>query len=202
MSSHQEEETEDLEPTFAEGFKLGEKKTVDQYAELDQNDESLKRWKESLGITPGASQAERSGPKVTILSLFLSSPSLEGRTISLDLTNPATVAGLLKNPVIIKEGVEYNVGITFQVNYDVISGLRYLHVVKRAGMKVDKMEQMVGSYGPSPDGKPYTSTFPTEESPSGMIARSGTYNVKSRVIDDDREVYAEFEWAFKLGKDW
>lgn len=89
---------------------------------------------------------------------------------------------------------------------------------------VDKMEQMVGSYGPSPDGTPYSSLFPTEESPSGMVARSGTYMVKSRVTDDDKEVYAgtlsrltpgtddpqsltlglypDFEWAFKLTKDW
>ena len=38
--------------------------------------------------------------------------------------------------------------------------------------------------------EPYVKNFPTEESPSGMVARSGTYNVRSRVIDDDKEVYA------------
>ena len=38
--------------------------------------------------------------------------------------------------------------------------------------------------------KPYVKNFNTEESPSGMIARSGTYNVRSRVIDDDGEVYS------------
>jgi hypothetical protein len=47
---------------------------------------------------------------------------------------------------------------------------------------------MLGSYGPSAE--PYTKVFDPEESPSGMLARSGTYNVKSRVIDDDGEVYA------------
>ncbi|KAG8898470.1 hypothetical protein FRB99_007422 [Tulasnella sp. 403] len=75
-----------------------------------------------------------------------------------------------------------------------------MHVVKRAGIRVDKMEQMIGSFGPRDE--PYSSTFPTEESPSGMIARSGTYNVKSRVVDDDNEVFADFEWSFKLGKEW
>ena len=50
---------------------------------------------------------------------------------------------------------------------------------------VDKMEQMLGSYGPSPEGRPYTKDFDPEESPSGMLARSGTYNVRSRVVDDD-----------------
>ena len=48
---------------------------------------------------------------------------------------------------------------------------------------------MLGSYGPSPDGKPYTKDFDPEESPSGMLARSGSYAVKSRVVDDDNEIY-------------
>jgi Rho GDP-dissociation inhibitor len=54
---------------------------------------------------------------------------------------------------------------------------------------------------------------------SGMLARSGTYVVKSRVVDDDGEVYAgqeylhairssltvsvtEWAWSFKLAKEW
>lgn len=48
------------------------------------------------------------------------------------------------------------------------------------GMKVDKLEEMVGSYGPSAEA--YTKKFSPEESPSGMLAR-GTYSVKSRFID-------------------
>lgn len=52
-----------------------------------------------------------------------------------------------------------------------------------------------------------------------MIARSGTYHVVSRVVDDDGEIYAsesgystdnfkssderpDFEWSFKLAKEW
>lgn len=50
------------------------------------------------------------------------------------------------------------------------------------------MEQMLGSYSAQPD--PFIKNFEPEESPSGMIARSGTYNVRSRVVDDDGEVYA------------
>lgn len=49
---------------------------------------------------------------------------------------------------------------------------------------------MLGSYGPSPDGKPYTKTFDPDTSPSGILARSGAYNVKSVVLDDDGEKYA------------
>ena len=55
---------------------------------------------------------------------------------------------------------------------------------------VDRLEQMLGSYGPNPTEEPYSKDFDPEESPSGMLARSGTYNVVSRVVDDDGEVYA------------
>lgn len=47
---------------------------------------------------------------------------------------------------------------------------------------------MLGSYGPSPDGKAYEPKFLTEHSPDGMLAR-GKYNARSRFIDDDGEVY-------------
>ena len=49
---------------------------------------------------------------------------------------------------------------------------------------------MLGSYGPSPTGESYIKNFEPEESPSGILARSGTYTVRSRVIDDDGDVYA------------
>lgn len=49
---------------------------------------------------------------------------------------------------------------------------------------------MLGSYGPHPNGEAYAKNFDTEESPSGLMARSGTYSVRSRVVDDDGEVYA------------
>lgn len=57
-------------------------------------------------------------------------------------------------------------------------------------IEVDKIEQMLGSYGPHPKGEAYTKNFDPEESPSGMLARMSSYNVQSRVIDDDGEIYA------------
>jgi Rho GDP-dissociation inhibitor len=47
---------------------------------------------------------------------------------------------------------------------------------------------MLGSYGPA--NEPYTKNFDPEISPSGLLARSGSYQVRSRVIDDDGDVYA------------
>jgi hypothetical protein len=61
------------------GYKVGEKKTLDEYNKLDENDESLKRWKESLGLGAGAANntgklacyyKELIGPILTIIYLF------------------------------------------------------------------------------------------------------------------------------------
>jgi hypothetical protein len=81
----------------------------------------------------------------------------------------------------------------------VISGLKYIHVVKRMGMKVDKQEEMLGSYGPNPT--PYEKKFPTEEAPSGMLVR-GKYYVQSRFVDDDGVIHLQWNWTFEIKKDW
>ena len=44
-------------------------KSPEEYAKMDANDESLKRWKESLGISEGAAAAA-SGPKVRVIYDF------------------------------------------------------------------------------------------------------------------------------------
>ncbi|KAG1780139.1 immunoglobulin E-set [Suillus placidus] len=201
MSSNDDQD--DLKPSATPGYKpAGTAKTADEYAKLDAEDESLARWKASLGITPGVT-GDTSGPRVTVLTLELDSSTLPpGKKLVFNLKDTAMIAEIKKNPITIKEGVEYNVRITFKVNHSIISGVRYIQLVKRAGIRVDKLEQMLGSYGPHPQGEPYAKNFEVEESPSGLMARSGTYNVRSRVVDDDGEVYADWEWSFKLAKEW
>ncbi|KAG1753896.1 immunoglobulin E-set [Suillus paluster] len=193
MSSNDDQD--DLKPSATPGYKLTTApKTAEEFAKLDQEDESLARWKASLGIMPGASTGDTSGPKVTVLTLELHSSTLPpGKKLTFDLNNAAMMADIKKNPIIIKEGIIYNVRITFKVNHSIISGVRYIQLVKRGGIKVDKVEQMLGSYGPHPEGEAYTKNFEEEESPSG---------VRSRVVDDDGEVYADWEWSFKLAKEW
>lgn len=199
---------DELKPTTTEGYKPGEKKSVAEYAQLDAEDESLARWKASLGIgadTGAGGSAVPGASKLTIHSLSLESPSApNGGKITVELgdnlEDPARLEAIKKNVLTIKEGVEYNVLIRFTVGQEVLSGLKYIHVVKRAGVTVDKLEEMIGSYGPRAD--PYEKRFATEEAPSGMLARSGSNTVRSRIIDDDGHVYADWTWVFKIAKDW
>ncbi|KAJ7368173.1 rho GDP-dissociation inhibitor [Mycena albidolilacea] len=198
----------DLTPSTTPGYKpAGPVKSAEEYAKLDAEDESLARWKASLGIVPGAG-GPATGPKVTVLTLELHSDTLPaGKHIEFRVDDAARLEEIRKTPIVIKEGIKYNVIIKFKVNHSIISGVRYIQAVSRVVTKstkipVDKLDQMLGSYGPHPKGEAYSKTFPEETSPSGMLARSGTYVVKSRVVDDDGEVYAEWAWSFKLAKEW
>ncbi|KAJ5690338.1 Rho GDP-dissociation inhibitor [Penicillium macrosclerotiorum] len=191
---------EDLTATKTEGFKVGEKKTMQEYQELDKDDEAMQRWKASLGLNSGNSIAKPNDPKCVIKSLALVSP---GRPdVIIDLSAPGAVDSLKEKPFTIKEAAKFHIKVVFQVHHEVLSGLKYIQVVKRKGIRVSKDEEMLGSYAPNTTDKvTYTKEFADEEAPSGMIAR-GHYNAVSKFVDDDDHTHLLFEWAFDIAKDW
>ncbi|KAI9712862.1 MAG: hypothetical protein M1828_001531 [Chrysothrix sp. TS-e1954] len=196
MSSHDDE----LAPEKTEGFKVGEKKTIDEYKKLDENDESLRKWKESLGIGSGNSVADPNDPrKVIILSLGLEVP---GRPdIIIDLSAPGAVDSLKGKPFTIKEGANFRMKTNFKVQHQILSGMKYVQVVKKMGLS-NKSQEMLGSYGPCTQDKPlYEKKFEQETAPSGMMAR-GHYTAVSRFVDDDEQTHLKFEWSFDIKKDW
>ena len=74
--------------------------------------------------------------------------------VVIDLSSPGAVDDLKNKPFTIKEGATFRIKATFQVNHEVLSGLKYLQVVKRKGVRVSKDEEMLGSYAPSTTDKP------------------------------------------------
>ncbi|KAJ5327010.1 hypothetical protein N7541_010176 [Penicillium brevicompactum] len=195
------DQADDLAATRTEGFKVGEKKTIDEYNQLDKDDEAMQRWKASLGLNAGDPIHEPNDPRKCIIkSLAL---QVEGRQdVVIDLSSPGSVEDLKNKPFQIKEGSKFHIKATFQVHHEVLSGLKYLQVVKRKGIRVSKDEEMLGSYAPNTNVKPlYEKIFNEEEAPSGMIAR-GHYNATSKFVDDDDHTHLLFEWAFDIAKDW
>ncbi|KAJ5213658.1 hypothetical protein N7449_000827 [Penicillium cf. viridicatum] len=198
MADHHDDE---LASTTTEGFKVGEKKTLDEYNQLDKDDEAMNRWKASLGLNSGEPIADPNDPRKCIIkSLAL---QVDGREdVVIDLSSPGSVDSLKDKPFKIKEGSKFHIKVTFQVHHEVLSGLKYLQVVKRKGIRVSKDEEMLGSYAPNTTSKvDYSKEFNEEEAPSGMIAR-GHYNAISKFIDDDQHTHLLFEWSFDIAKDW
>ena len=167
---------------------------------IDQNDESLRKWKESLGIGAANTIADPNDPrKVIILSLGLEVPGRPDMVI--ELSAPGALDALKSKPFIIKEGATFRMKTKFKVQHQILSGMKYIQVVKKMGLS-SKNQEMLGSYGPCTKEKPeYEKKFEQETAPSGMMAR-GHYNAVSRFVDDDDQTHLKFEWSFDIKKDW
>jgi|TARA_R110002003_G_scaffold96_31_gene7691 Rho GDP-dissociation inhibitor len=110
----------------------------------DQNDESLQKWKASLGLGQGKDISDPNDPrKCIILSLGL---EVEGRPdIIIDLRSPGAVDALQSKPFTIKEGATFRMKAQFKVQHEILAGLKYLQVVRRMGVSNKMQEMMVGS---------------------------------------------------------
>ena len=62
----------------------------------------------------------------------------------INLDQPDAVKNLEKSPFVIKERALYRVRIKFRVQHEIISGLRYLQLVKKAPLS-DKTDEMMVS---------------------------------------------------------
>ena len=58
---------------------------------------------------------------------------------------------------------------------------------------------ILGSRAPSGEVQSYLSDL--EQAPSGVLSR-GSFQVKSKLTDDDKHVYAEWDWNLVIAKDW
>lgn len=82
--------------------------------------------------------------KCVITSLGL---EVSGRQdIVIDLSGPEASKSLKDKPFTIKEGSKFRMKAQFRVQHEVLSGLKYIQVVKRKGMKVGKDEEMLVSF--------------------------------------------------------
>ncbi|KAJ2384930.1 rho GDP dissociation inhibitor, partial [Coemansia sp. RSA 2603] len=175
MSQHNE--ADDLVATMTDGYKPGEKKDLSELQKLDANDESLNKWKASLGLNQAESKYNVSILSSSLLELRISNstPSSRaemsshmvmfpddprtvivkslvldagGHKIEMDVSSSEKIAELKDRVIVIKEGAEYFFKVEFYVQREVVSGLKFLQQVKRLGLPVDKTEGMCGSYGP------------------------------------------------------
>lgn len=185
-------ENEEPEPV---NYKPPAQKTVKEIHELDKDDESLRKYKEAL-LGPGITEADPNVPNVQVIRMSLVCESAPEPLI-LDLCGD--LEAFKKQAFVLKEGVEYRIKISFKVNQEIVSGLKYVQQTFRKGMKIDKSDYMVGSYGPRASEYDFLTTV--EEAPKGLLAR-GNYVIKSKFTDDDKHDHLSWEWNLNIKKDW
>ncbi|KAJ0113664.1 hypothetical protein Patl1_01892 [Pistacia atlantica] len=176
-------------------IELGPQYTLKEQLEKDKDDESLRKWKEQLlGSVNFENIGETLEPEVKILSLTILSP---GRS---DIVLTIPEGGKPKGSwFTLKEGTHYSFKITFEVNNNIVSGLKYTNTVWKTGIKVDSAKEMLGTFSPQPE--PYTHVMPEDTTPSGMFAR-GSYTARTKFLDDDNRCYLEINYTFEIRKDW
>lgn len=197
-------EDDDLVPESVEGYTVGEKKTIEEYTKLDAEDESLAKWKASLGLADnGSAYPVKPGDnrKVVVVEIgleFPDQPNLQPIRFNLEDAQGNTLNKDIKFSI--QEKSVYQLYVKFRVQHEIITGLKYLHSIKKAGIRVDKVDEPLGSYAPNTIEKPYYEKhFPEVEAPSGMLAR-GNYSATTKFVDDDKTVHLNFTWSFTITK--
>ncbi|AET41349.1 Rdi1p Ecym_8053 [Eremothecium cymbalariae DBVPG len=190
---------DDADPRI--NYKVRAKKTLEEYKQLDAEDESLAKWKESLGLSNDILPLEFPGDKrkVVIKSINLLVDT-EAEPITFDLATEESIKQLASIRYKIKEKAVYKLKITFKVQHEIITGLRYVQYIKKAGISVDKIDDHLGSYAPNTETKPfYEVELPESEAPSGFIGR-GCYSAVSKFIDDDQTNHLTLNWSVEIVK--
>lgn len=185
---------EDDAPVETVTFRAPAQKTLEEIQLLDQEDESLVRYKQTLLGPISCSSGDVPNVQVTSMTLLCDEAS---KPLTIDLAGD--LSKLKDTALTLKEGVQYRIKVVFKVNKEIVSGLKYYHVTSRQGLTVDKDAYMVGSYGPRPEEHEFISHL--EEAPKGMMTR-GHYKIKSRFIDDDKNIHLAWEWGLNIKKDW
>ncbi|CAO1331381.1 unnamed protein product [Diamesa serratosioi] len=197
MSTENQENFPEVDPADLENYKAPPQKTIEEILSLDNEDESLRKYKEALlGSQAETIIVEANNPK-NVLVKKLALVVADREDVILDLESD--LSKLKKQTFTIKEGIQYKIRIDFFTQREIVHGLKYVQKTYRLGVPVDKMSQMIGSYPPKMEIQSYTTPF--EEAPSGMLAR-GEYTVHSLFTDDDKAEHLKWEWSFKIEKDW
>ncbi|XP_062976238.1 rho GDP-dissociation inhibitor 1 isoform X3 [Elgaria multicarinata webbii] len=189
---------ENEEDEHSVNYKPPAQKSIQEIQELDKDDESLRKYKEVL-LGNVAIAADPTTPNVVVTKLTLVCATAPG-PLELDLKGKkGDLECFKKQSFVLKEGVEYQIKISFLVNKEIVSGLKYIQHTFRKGVKIDKTDYMVGSYGPRAE--EYEFLTPMEEAPKGMLAR-GSYNIRSKFTDDDKTDHLSWEWNLNIKKEW
>jgi hypothetical protein len=112
------------------------------FPSADAGDESLQRYKQSLGLGGGKDLSDPSDSRVCIIqSLTMESP---GRgPVTIDLQTPGSEQTLKDKPFKVKEGAKFTMVASFKVQHEILSGLHYVQIVKRKGIRVSKDSEMI-----------------------------------------------------------
>ncbi|KAL4596552.1 hypothetical protein ACB092_12G171300 [Castanea dentata] len=175
------------------GFVPGPLVSLKEQIEKDKDDDSLRRWKEKL---LGCLESDLNGqmePEVKFHSIGIISDEFG------EITTPLPVDENQRGHALftLREGSHYRLKLSFSVQHNIVSGLRYSNTVWKGGLQVDQSKGMLGTFAPQRES--YVYTLDEETTPSGALAR-GTYMARLKFEDDDNRCHLELKYSFEIKK--
>jgi Rho GDP-dissociation inhibitor len=167
---------------------------------LDTEDESLRKYKESLlGTAAKGDLGDVNDPRRLIIDEFrvCFAPEEGLPDIVHQLSTAEGVSKLSHEGITMKEGCKFKFRITFRAQHEIVAGVKFVSAMTRM-MVTDTDELMLGSYPPS--SQQHVFEFPKwdyNEAPKGMLFR-GKYKVVNSFIDSDKNKHLEFSYDFQI----
>jgi Rho GDP-dissociation inhibitor len=107
--------------------------------------------------------------------------------VTIDLSTPGSEKTLKDKPFKIKEGAKFTMSATFRVQHEILSGLHYVQVVKRKGVRVSKDSEMIvslwgGGTAPEPRARDEIDTDAFQGSYAPCTDKQPVYTKKCRSL--------------------
>ena len=169
--------------------------------EKEANDPSMIAYLKSLGIDPNYVPPKDDPRRVVVSSLSVKFKDHETPVV-LKFDTDEDLKQAKKTPMVIKEGCEYRMTITFRVQHTVVLGLKIQNQISKLGKTIVKDEEILGSYPPKNEFQ--SLDIPKNEwnvAPTGTLSR-GEYKAKMKFLDDDGNCHLEFDYIIKIAKDY
>ena len=174
-------------------------KSVQEFLDREDEDESVKKWKESLlgDAAKGdpALASPKDDPRLVIPQKFCVMVQ-GGESYTYDLQNKDQLQDLKKKGYKLKEGQTFHYQATFLVHHEIVLGLKLKTKTKKM-LSSQSAEFEIGSYPPTI--APIVKDMEECEVPTGSMAR-GTYKVIASFEDDMGRNHFKFEMKFSIEK--
>ncbi|KAH9140091.1 hypothetical protein AeRB84_015618 [Aphanomyces euteiches] len=194
-------------------YKISERAAASLNAilEKDKDDESLQRYKAKL--LGAAAQGDIGGTASSryIFLMMMVQDTKDRRSVVVQhfkvvfennrqeitycLDTQDGLDSIRNTPFEMEEGAKYKFAISFRVNRDIVSGLRFHNKVCKHLFTAHE-EVVLGSY--APQSCSYEFVFPRHEwseAPSGMLYR-GRYHGECKFVDSDDKEHLRFQYSF------
>jgi hypothetical protein len=173
--------------------------TVQEFLERPDEDESVRKWKESLlGDAAGGDptlSAPPDDPRRVIPKTFKVIVT-DGPTYTYNLEDKAQLDDLKKKGYVLKEGQSFHYELTVLVHHEIVLGLR----LKTKSKKMISSQEAtfdIGSYPPTI--APIVKELDDCEVPTGAVTR-GDYKCVNTIEDDMGRTHIKFDSKFHISK--